>query len=127
MGAQAISRLKVQSSASICTPLAFFAMAPKAAVKPKTSGALMAAIAEKTSMKPKDVKAVVTTLGEIAATEVKTAGKLTIPGVAMLKLKSKPARKATKRMMFGKMTNVPAKSASKTVKCFAAKALKASI
>merc|ERR1711879_856980 len=106
----------------------FLWMAPtKAAAKPKTAGALAAAIADGSGMKPKEVKAMLTTLGEIAATEVKTAGKLTIPGVVMLKLKSKPARKATKKMIFGKMTNVAAKPASKTVKCFAVKALKASI
>merc|ERR1712224_1083311 len=54
-------------------------------------------------------------------------GEFVIPQVCMLKLKHKPARKAGKKMMFGKEVKVAAKPATKVVKAFAAKALKDSI
>merc|ERR1711988_2081781 len=53
--------------------------------------------------------------------------KFTIPQLVVLKLKHKPARKAGMKVMFGKEVRVAAKPASKVVKAFPAKALKASI
>merc|ERR1712032_1356678 len=63
----------------------------------------------------------------IEGTEVKASGKFTIPGLCMLKLKNKPATKAGKREVFGKVVMVKAKPASKVVKAFCVAALKKSI
>merc|ERR1719159_624467 len=92
-----------------------------------SSGALTAKIAEKTDLKPKEVKSVLTALNTVAYGEVKKTEKFTIPQLCMLKLKHKPARKAGKKMMFGKEVRVGAKKASKVVKAFAAKPLKDSV
>merc|ERR1712124_73536 len=54
-------------------------------------------------------------------------GKFAIPQLVTLKLKHKPARKAGNKMMFGKEVRVAAKPASKVVKAFPAKALKAEV
>merc|ERR1719172_129716 len=88
-----------------------------------SGGAIAAKIAEKTELKPKVVKAVFNELNAIAQSEVKKNEKFTIPQLVVLKLKHKPAMKA----MFGKEVRVAAKPASKVVKAFPAKALKASI
>merc|ERR1712094_86054 len=78
-------------------------------------------------MGTKDVKGVFAALQTIACAEVKKTEKFVIPQLTMLKLKHKPARKAGKKMMFGKEVKVAAKPASKVVKAFPAKALKDSI
>jgi hypothetical protein len=67
---------------------------------------------------------VVDSLGQVASAEVKKCGKFVVPGIAMLKLRNKPATKATTRMMFGTMQKISAKPASKVVKAFPAKTLK---
>merc|ERR1719443_463201 len=82
-------------------PISAEAMAPKAMKKAMTSGAFVS---------------------QVAMTE-----KFTIPQLVMLKLKHKPARKAGKKMMFGKEVRVAAKPASKVVKAFPAKSQKDSI
>merc|ERR1711985_175267 len=92
-----------------------------------TAGALTAKMGESAGLKPKDVKAVLAALTAVATAEVKKTEKFVIPQVCMLKLKHKPARKAGKRLMFGKEVKVAAKPATKVVKAFAAKALKDSI
>merc|ERR1719446_1253361 len=84
-------------------------------------------IAEKTELKPAVVKGVFAALQTLAYAEVKKTEKFVIPQLVMLKLKRKPATKATKKMMFGKETVVKAKPAKKVVKAFPAKALKDSI
>merc|ERR1711977_810121 len=102
----------------------------KAAMKAmKSSGVLTKtgineAISTTTGLKKKEVSGVIAALTVVAAAEVKKNAKFTIPGVARLVLKHKPARKATTRMMFGEMKKVAAKPASKVVKVFAAKAFK---
>merc|ERR1712100_88501 len=49
---------------------------------------------------------------------VKKTEKFVIPQLTTLKLKHKPARKAGKKLMFGKEVKVAAKPASKVVKAF---------
>merc|ERR1712178_612480 len=66
-------------------------------------------------------------LGELAAKEVKSTGKFTIPGICMIKTRHKPATKAGKRMAFGKEVKVKAKPARTVVKAFAVAALKKSV
>merc|ERR1712167_550897 len=103
------------------------AMAPKAMKKAMTSGAIISQVAEKAELKPKQVRAVLSELREVAYKEVAKTEKFVTPQLVMLKLKHKPARKAGKKMMFGKEVRVAAKPASKVVKAFPAKPLKDSI
>merc|ERR1711935_69767 len=89
-----------------------------------TASGMYDAISTTTGLKKKEVKGVFDSLCEVATAEVKKAGKFVIPGITMLKLKNKPARKACERMIFGEMRKVSAKPASKVVKAFPAKSLK---
>ena len=70
------------------------------------------------------MQGVVESLCEVATAEVKKSGKFVLPGMAMLKLKHKPARKACTKLVFGEMQKVKAKPACKVVKAFAAKSFK---
>merc|ERR1712110_1136323 len=67
---------------------------------------------------------VLDTLATIATNEVKKAGKFTLPGLCMIKTRVKPATKAGKREIFGKMQIVKAKPAKTIVKAFPVAALK---
>merc|ERR1712070_903896 len=89
-----------------------------------TASGMHDAISTTTGLKRKDVKGVFESLCEVATAEVKKAGKFVIPGITMLKLRNKPATKATTKMMFGQMQKIAAKPASKVVKAFPAKSLK---
>merc|ERR1712228_138228 len=103
-------------------------MAPKAAkVTAMSQSGITAAIATATGLKAADCKKVLASLAAVATKEVKSTGKFTVPGLAMLKLKTKPATKAGKREMFGKVVVVKAKPAKKIVKAFAVAALKKSV
>merc|ERR1712070_1272919 len=66
-------------------------------------------------------------LAELAAKEVKSTGKFTIPGICMIKTRHKPATKAGKRMVFGKEVKCKAKPARTVVKAFAGAAIKKSV
>merc|ERR1739844_414567 len=105
--------------------------APKAmkaaAAKAMSQSGVTAAIATATGLKAADCKKALASLAAVGAKEVKAAGKFTVPGLAMLKLKTKPATKAGKKEMFGKVVLVKAQPAKKVVKAFAVAALKKSI
>merc|ERR1712241_1146772 len=98
-----------------------------AAAKAMSQSGVVAAIAAGTGLKAADCKKALASLAAVATKEVKSTGKFTIPGLAMLKLKTKPATKAGKREMFGKVVVVKAKPAKKIVKAFAVSALKKSV
>merc|ERR1712224_414456 len=98
------------------------AMAPKTSVMSK--GALTGSIAEACEIKKADAKKMLETLASIATAEVKKNAKFVIPGLVMLKTRKKPATKAGKREIFGKMVMVKAKPAKTVVKAFPAKVLK---
>ena len=85
------------------------------------------AVAEKCELKKSVASKVINSLAEIATAEVKKAGIFTVPGLCRIKTRMKPATKAGKREIFGKMTIVKAKPAKKIVKAFPVAALKASI
>merc|ERR1712118_215053 len=129
MGAQDKShRTLPASSPSARSSETMVAMkAMKVGARAMTGGDLTKKIAESTELKTKDVKGVFAALQTIAYAEVKKTEKFVIPQLTTLKLKHKPARKAGKRVMFGKEVKVAAKPASKVVKVFPAKALKDSI
>merc|ERR1712130_262721 len=131
MGAQAlaqvqiISRLPRQPARRAMAPRAMKAAAMKGAVMSKSG--LAAALATAAELKPAAVKKVLETLAAVATAEVKSAGKFTIPGLCMIKTRKKPATKAGKREVFGKVVMVKAKPASTVVKAYCVSALKKSI
>merc|ERR1712079_839029 len=92
-----------------------------------SKSALVNALIEGTEIKGSACKQLLDNLAAVATKEVKGTGKFTIPGLCMLKLKSKPATKAGKREVFGKVVMVKAKPARKIVKALPVKALKDSI
>merc|ERR1712244_188132 len=98
-----------------------------AGVKAMGASGIVAAIATATGLKATDCKKALASLAAEGTKEVKSTGKFTVPGLAMLKLKMKPATKAGKREVFGKVVMVKAKPAKKVVKAFAVSALKKSI
>merc|ERR1719245_742468 len=107
-------------------------MAPTKAtrsVAPKglTKTALAEAVASSTDLKRAQCSSVLTALAEVVSREVNRAGKVTIPGVAVLKVRTKPATKAGKREMFGKVVVVKAQPARKVVKAQPAAAVKKAI
>merc|ERR1719199_1119165 len=98
-------------------------------MKAKSGGAMsrsgiIAAIEAKSGLQKKEVKAVMDALGAMVPGALKSAGKFTIPGVAMIKLRKKAATKACTRLMFGEMKKISAKPAKTIVKSFAVKSLK---
>merc|ERR1711972_368003 len=96
-------------------------MAPKAAkVTAMSQSGITAAIATATGLKAADCKKVLASLAAVATKEVKSTGKFTVPGLAMLKVRTK----AGKREMFGKVVVVKAKPAKKVVKALPVAALK---
>merc|ERR1712076_353032 len=97
------------------------------AVTAMTKTEMLAALESKSSVKKSDCKKVLDGLAEVGAKEVKSRGKFTIPGLVMVKTRVKPATKAGKREMFGKVVVVKAKPAKTVVKAFAVAALKKTI
>merc|ERR1712232_1244154 len=89
--------------------------AMKASGKVLSKGGLADAIATETELKKKDCMRVMDSLAAVATKQVKSAGKVTIPGLCMIKTRVKPATKAGKREMFGKMVVVKAKPAKTVV------------
>jgi len=70
---------------------------------------------------------VINSLADVATEQVKKVGKITIPGLCMIKTRKKPATKAGKREVFGKVVMVKAKPARMVVKAYPVSALKKSI
>merc|ERR1712242_471423 len=92
-----------------------------------SKSAMVAELSTSTELKGSEVKKVLESLAAVATKEVKKAGKFTIPGLVMIKTRMKPATKAGKREVFGKVVMVKAKPATKIVKGFCVAALKKSI
>merc|ERR1712217_137370 len=101
--------------------------AMKASGKVLSKGGLAEVISTETELKKKDCMRVMDSLAAVATKQVKSAGKVTIPGLCMIKTRVKPATKAGKREMFGKMVVVKAKPAKTVVKAYCVAALKKSI
>merc|ERR1712241_410319 len=94
---------------------------------PKAKAGLVNAMIEGTEIEGSACKQLLDNLAAVATKEVKGVGKFTIPGLCMLKLKNKPATKAGKKEVFGKVVMVKAKPASKVVRAYCVAALKKSI
>merc|ERR1712151_513826 len=111
-----------------------FAFCHRGAMAPKMKGMkaagamskteLVAALEAKSSVKKSECKKVLESLAEVAGKEVKSKGKFTVPGLVMVKTRTKPATKAGKREMFGKVVLVKAKPANTVLKAFCVAALK---
>merc|ERR1712127_1025981 len=99
----------------------------KASGKVLSKGGLAEAIAAETELSKRDCTKVLDSLASVATQQVKKAGKVTLPGLCMLKTRVKPATKAGKREMFGQVMMVKAKPAKTIVKAFCLAALKKSI
>merc|ERR1719296_310741 len=108
-------------------PRAMKAAALKKGAAAMSKSGIAAAIATATSQKPAVIKRVLDSLATVATKEVKKNGKFTTPGLVMIKPRVKPATKAGKREMFGKVQMVKAKPAKTIVKGYCVAALKKSI
>merc|ERR1712099_158078 len=104
-------------------------MAPmkKVAAKAMTKGAIAEALATACEVKKSVAAKALDTLAATATAETKKTGVFCVPGLCRFKLRTKPATKAGKREVFGKVVMVKAKPARKIVKAFPVAALKASI
>merc|ERR1712048_474230 len=99
----------------------------KTGAKAMTKSGIAQALASEHEMKQMACAKVIDSLVAIATKEVKSTGKFVIPGVCMIKTRLKPARKAGKKMAFGKEVMVKAQPAKTVVKAFPVSALKKSI
>merc|ERR1719214_99689 len=99
----------------------------KKGVKSMPKSGIADALATACEKKRSEMSKALDALAELAEKETKSTGKFTIPGICMIKTRHKPARKAGKRMAFGKEVKVKAKAAPTVVKAFAVKALKSCV
>merc|ERR1711998_588290 len=99
----------------------------KTAVKAMAQGAIADEIAKKCELKKSQAAGVLKALAAVGTKEVKSNGIFTIGGLCRIKTRMKPATKAGKREVFGKVMVVKAKPARKVVKAFPVAALKAAI
>merc|ERR1719310_2510224 len=95
----------------------------KSGAKPMTKGGLAEALATETELKRSECMKVINSLASVATQEVKKAGKFVLPGLCMVKTRVKPATKAGKREVFGKVVMVKAKPAKTVVKAYPVAAL----
>merc|ERR1711918_303202 len=95
--------------------------------KAMTKGAIAQSLATEFELKQNVAGKIIASLADLAAKEVKSAGKFTFPGLCMVKTRLKPATKAGQREVFGKVVMVKAKPARTIVKAFPVSALKKSI
>merc|ERR1719411_681573 len=93
--------------------------------KAMTKGSIADSLANSVELKKSVTTKILAALAELGAAEVKKTGIFTIPGLARIKTRKKPATKASKKMMFGKEVVVKAKPAKTVVKAFAVAALRA--
>jgi nucleoid DNA-binding protein len=81
-----------------------------------TKSALAADLAEAADVSRSQALKILNALAEIAVKELKSAGEFTVPHVAKLMVKEKPATSAGTREMFGKTVVVKARPKRKVVK-----------
>ncbi len=100
-----------------------------AAAKPPTKSQIHTDIAEKTDLAKRDVAAVFDALEDVMTKSLKKHGKFTLPGLAKMEIKKKPATKARKgtNPFTGEEMMYKAKPASKTVKIRPLKGLKEAV
>merc|ERR1712190_485424 len=101
--------------------------AMKGPIKVMTKSAMAKALAEEHEIKASVASKIISSLAEIGTKEVTGTGKFTFPGLVMIKTRKKPATKACKKEIFGKMCDVKARPARTVVKAFPVSALKKSV
>merc|ERR1712054_492370 len=102
-------------------------MGKKAVVKAMAQGAIADEIAKKCELKKSQAAGVLKALAELGTKQVKSNGIFAVAGLCRIKTRMKPATKAGKREVFGKVMVVKAKPARKIVKAFPVAALKHSV
>merc|ERR1712232_447217 len=95
--------------------------------KPLTKGLIAKQIAEECELKANTAGKMIASIAAIATKEVQKNGIFTFPGLCRIKTRQKPATKACKKEIFGKMQMVKAKPARTIVKAFPVAALKKSV
>merc|ERR1712217_488303 len=95
--------------------------------KAMSKGALAEALATGTEIKKSQCSKVLDALAATATQQVRKAGVFIVPGLCRIKTRVKPATKAGKRLVFGKLTVVKAKPAKTIVKAFPVSALKKNV
>ena len=103
------------------------AMKKATTAKAMTKGGIAEALAAGCELKKSVCAKALDVLASVATQEVKKTGVFAIPGLCRLKTRTKPATKAGKREVFGKVVMVKAKPARKIVKAYPVSALKKSI
>merc|ERR1712083_443250 len=101
--------------------------AMKGAKPAMSKGALVKAIAGKCEVKPKQANQFLQGLATQITAEVKKNGAFNLSGLCRIKTRVKPATKAGKREIFGKMVMVKARPAKTVVKAFPAASLKKAV
>merc|ERR1712086_748207 len=93
----------LQSTSTMVAMKVMKAMKKKAvSAKSLSKTGIADALATKSGLKKSECAKLLDSFADLATAEVKKAGKFTIPGLCMIKTRTKPARKAGKRMAFGK-------------------------
>merc|ERR1712151_1005963 len=95
--------------------------------KPLTKGAIAKAVAEECELKASMAGKMIASIAAIGTKEVQKNGIFTFPGLCRIKTRQKPATKACRREIFGKMQMVKARPARAIVKAFPVAALKKSV
>merc|ERR1711972_594456 len=95
----------------IMAPMKKAMKAMKAKVQAMSKGAIAEALTAGGDLKKAQCAGLLDKLAEVATANVKKTGVFTIPGLARLKIRTKPATKAGKREIFGKIVRVKAKPA----------------
>ncbi len=80
-------------------------------------------LAEQAAVSVKDAKKVIRSLQAVVSNELSSKGKTRVPGLGIFKVRTVPARPATKMKMFGKVVEVAARSSRKKVVAFPVKEL----
>ena len=95
--------------------------------KAMTKGAIAQSLATEFEIKQNVAGKIISSFADLAAKEVKSAGIFTFPGLCRIKTRVKPATKAGKREVFGKIVVCQAKPARTIVKAYPVSALKKSV
>merc|ERR1712232_997976 len=95
--------------------------------KPLTKGLIAKAVAEECELKATIAGKMIASIAAIATKEVQKNGIFTFPGLCRIKTRQKPATKACRKEIFGKMQMVKARPARTIVKAFPVAALKKSV
>ena len=101
--------------------------AMKAAKRTMSKSAIAEVLMGEYKLNKTQVNAWLDSLVRLAAKELRSLGKFTIPGLCIIKMREKPATKAGKKVMFGKEIVVKAKPAKMVVKAFPVATLKNSV